>query len=218
MSTYTFKDGTVKQGEICSECSHIIEGRLTIVDNRWYARMLTKDKEVTGLIVGETWIEFYNHMSCWRKWLMEFVLTDSKTENISLFKMMATSCYPDNQIMADLTIAQAILESNSGLSKLSRLNNNLFGIKGKGTAGVAWYPTKEWEDGEEVTEVQGFASNKTLLDSFKQHKKVLDLPRYVKVREAKTFEDAALQVRLAGYATDPSYTQELIDVYNQYIK
>ncbi len=146
-------------------------------------------------------------------------LTDSKG-NIELIKKLSDELYPKDPILAAMTITQAILESRLAgkPSQLAIKYNNLFGIKGKGTAGTVALPTQEFENGKMVTVSQEFAWNVTLMDSLKQHKRLLEKDRYTKVRIAKTFEEAADEIRKAGYATDPAYTKLLISTYNKYVK
>lgn len=151
---------------------------------------------------------------------------DSKL-NIKLVKTLATKVYSENKVLADLTVAQAILESNllgNKPSKLALKYNNLFGIKGRGTKGSVALETTEYVKGKPLKVKQNFAWNNSVEDSIEQRKKLfqngtVDKPtRYFKVLSAQTFEDAAKALYEAGYATDIHYTQQLINIYNKYIK
>lgn len=151
---------------------------------------------------------------------MTRLTTDSKT-NIELVKKIALEQYPDNQNLAMLTAAQAILESrlNGVPSQLALEDNNLFGIKGSGTDGSQEFWTHEEVDGKMIEVRQNFAVNKSVEDSFAQHRRVLGLPRYENLtQKGLSFQSLAYRIRQDGYATDSSYTQELIDVYNKYLK
>jgi flagellum-specific peptidoglycan hydrolase FlgJ len=149
-------------------------------------------------------------------------LTSDSNSNIKLVISLSNNMYSDNQVLADLTSTQAILEAglrNSPPSELAFKYNNLFGIKGIGTNGSVLLPTHEYYPRTGIEEVdQQFAVNASIEDSLAQHKHLLELDRYASVLLATTFQDAALQIRLDGYATDPNYTQELIDVWNQYVR
>lgn len=147
-------------------------------------------------------------------------LTNDFKTNLRLLKQAVEVVYPESTIMQNLCLAQAILESRllgvpSGLAKD---NNNLFGIKGKGTDGSVYLMTWEHIKGKDIQVKALFAKNKTLEDSIRQHRKVLSLSRYKKVWEARTFEEAANAVRECGYATDKNYSIKLIDIYNKYLK
>lgn len=128
----------------------------------------------------------------------------------------AQAAYPDNPNMAKLAAAQAIHESNllNKPSKLAR-SNNLFGIKGSGTAGSVNMPTWEVINGKKVNVNANFAANNSLEDSFIQHKNLMNRPRYKNVINSQSFEDAANAIYKAGYATDPSYTKKLVNTYNK---
>lgn len=162
------------------------------------------------------------------------ILSSNKEANIKLVKTLARQSSPDNQILADLTTTQAILESDllerlpqnrgKGGSDLATKYQNLFGIKpgslyAKGTIGVIKLQTTEYIHGLPEKQYQPFLYNKTIEDSIEQHKKLFtSLPRYSKVLAAKTFEEAANAVKAGGYATDPNYVKELEEVYNAYVK
>lgn len=146
--------------------------------------------------------------------------TDSDS-NIDLVIDLSNALYPNNTVLAQLSATQAILEGGlrtAPPSKLALEYCNLFGIKGKGSAGSIIMPTQEFIDGQMKTVSQQFAYNSSVEDSLQQHKDLLELDRYSSTRAAKTFEEAAVQIRLDGYATDPKYTQLLIDVYNECVK
>lgn len=150
-------------------------------------------------------------------------LTNNPDTNINLVCTEAQLVYPESIIMADLCLAQAILESRLvGVpSSLAKDYNNLFGITDKdGTHNPPRInmPSFEYINGVRMPQNRYFSWNNTLEDSCKQHRTVMELNRYMSVWNSKTFEDAANQVRLCGYATDPKYSQSLIDIYNNYIK
>lgn len=152
--------------------------------------------------------------------LIMIILSQDPTKNIQLVKEAALKSYPTNTILAMLTASQAILESNltGHPSGLALYYNNLFGIKGKGTHGSIMLPTHEYVDNHMVTVNAAFAYNNTIDDSFEQHKQVLTLERYKNLESATTFEQAAHMIQKDGYATDPNYPNELISIYNKYLK
>ena len=153
-------------------------------------------------------------------------LSSTPSVNIATIKKLALQVANGNQVLADLTAAQAILESNleGKPSMLAFKYNNLFGIKGSGTAGSVSLPTTEYIKGKKESVMQQFAANTNIEDSLQQHNNLFkngtsDNPlRYTKVLKATTFEEAAQAVQAAGYATDPNYSKELIAVYNRDLK
>lgn len=140
----------------------------------------------------------------------------------------AKAQYPNNPALAQLTASQAILESgigsDEGPSKLARDHNNLFGIKGHGTAGSVNMGTNEYSHGRMGRTSAGFASNHTIQDSFTQHDNLLqhgikaNPALYHKVLSSPDFDSAASEIYKAGYATDPNYTNELKRVHKRYVQ
>ena len=148
-------------------------------------------------------------------------LTPNLADNLAILREIVKETYPESTIMQDLCLAQAILESRlleAPSSLAMSPNNNLFGIKGQGTAGTVYLWTHEWIKGKEIQIKAGFAKNLSLNDSIAQHRHIMELDRYKRVWESKTFEDAANMIRICGYATDPEYSKSLIVIYNQHIK
>lgn len=111
-----------------------------------------------------------------------------------------------SKILASLTIAQAILESGWGESKLAKEYNNLFGIK----KGDGWNGETISSNGSEWRVYDSW------LGSIKDHSELLKKPRYVKVIQAKDYKTACEEVRLAGYCTESDYSQKLIRLIEQY--
>jgi flagellum-specific peptidoglycan hydrolase FlgJ len=126
-----------------------------------------------------------------------------------------------NGVPASVTLAQAILESDWGRSKLTREANNLFGIKaqsGPGSAGV--YEINTWEvyGGQNATVLAGFRAYTTLADSIVDHGRWFhDNSRYWGALEVKDDPRAfAYAINAAGYATDPAYAPKLIGLMDKF--
>lgn len=157
-------------------------------------------------------------------------LTVNSELNLKIVKNLSKNYFNGDKVLQDLTVTQAILESSllfSPPSQLALKYNNLFGQKpsetipelAKGTNGIISMPTHEWSRGKELKVYQAFLSNKEIEDSFEQREILFNsLDRYDNLFGLSFFNVAAELVRQDGYATDPSYTQELIDTYNRYVK
>ena len=130
--------------------------------------------------------------------------------------------YKKYNILPSITISQAILESDFGNSDLSKENNNLFGIKSDDSNKSIDYKTDEYIDGKKVQVIAGFETFKTKGESIDRHSLLFvdgttDNPdRYKKVLQAENYEDAAIEVQKAGYATDPSYSKKLISIIREW--
>ncbi|MDU7473605.1 MAG: glycoside hydrolase family 73 protein [Paenibacillus macerans] len=128
------------------------------------------------------------------------------------------------KVPASLTIAQGILESADGNSSLTVQANNLFGIKGKGTAGSVTMPTKEFSGGKWITVNAPFRKYNNWGESVADHSTLIvngvswDRNKYRGVLGADG-RTAAREIAAAGYATDPTYADKLIrlmDDWNLY--
>jgi len=124
-------------------------------------------------------------------------------------------------VPASVTLAQAILESDWGRSKLTREANNLFGIKAHregGTAGIYQINTWEVYGGQNVTVFAAFKAYKSLADSITDHGWWFhDNNRYHGALRVKDDPKAfAYAINAAGYATDPAYAPKLIQLMDRF--
>lgn len=118
-------------------------------------------------------------------------------------------------VPASLTIAQAVLESNWGTSELATRANNLFGIKGNGSAGTYTKVSDEYVNGKKVQKTSDFRKYNSWIESIRDHTQFLLKPRYAKVIGAD-WKAACQAVYDAGYATDPAYPEKLKRIIEQY--
>lgn len=124
-------------------------------------------------------------------------------------------------IPASVTLAQAILETYWGTSKLSRDANNYFGIKGNeapGSAGVITFNAWEHVNGRDIYTDEKFRKYNTVEESFIDHGEWFHTwPRYAAAlavsNDAKAFARA---INAAGYATDPAYASKLIGLMDRF--
>lgn len=131
----------------------------------------------------------------------------TKEEYIARYKHIAIDHMERYGIPASITLAQGILESDSGNSNLARKSNNHFGIKCK----------KDWK-GDRVYHTDDapdecFRKYDSVEDSYEDHAEFLDKsPRYDKcfAYDADDYRNWALGLKAAGYATAPDYAQRLI--------
>lgn len=120
-----------------------------------------------------------------------------------------------SKVLASLTIAQAILESNNGNSTLTREANALFGIKATNWRGKIWTgKTVEYYNPKNPTTITaGFRAYNSWEESIADHSKLLtSASRYNKVVGETDYVKACKAIHLAGYATDPQYANKLISL------
>lgn len=142
----------------------------------------------------------------------------TNNEFINKIGPMAREDMQKTKILASLTIAQAILESNWGKSSLSvEPNNNLFGIKGTYNGKSVTLPTSEYLNGKWVKVNAQFRKYPSWRESIADHSSLFNrLDRYKNLRGCTDYKLACKYVREDGYATDPSYTTKLINLIEKY--
>ena len=136
----------------------------------------------------------------------------NKNQFIERVSIVAKEGYVKYNILPSLTIAQAILESDWGNK---HIENNIFGIK----AGTSWKgkvairKTKEWDGKKYITKEARFRAYGSFEESIRDYLKLIgESKRYEKVKGAKDYKEASRLIYQAGYATDPKYSQKLIDI------
>ncbi len=117
------------------------------------------------------------------------------------------------EIPASITLAQGILESSSGKSRLSVRGNNHFGVK----CHSSWTGDRMYHDDDARQEC--FRKYNHPLSSFRDHSLFLfDRKRYAGLFELrkKDYKGWARGLKKAGYATDPRYPKKLIELIETY--
>ena len=133
-------------------------------------------------------------------------------EYIERYKSIAIGDMERYGIPASITLAQGILESDSGNSRLSVLSNNHFGIKCKRD----WKGAKVYHDDDARGEC--FRSYPSVEESYRDHAEFLDRsPRYDSLfaYSSTDYKSWARGLKAAGYATAPDYAQRLIRIIEE---
>lgn len=132
---------------------------------------------------------------------------------------MAKTDSQQSKVLASVTIAQAILESDNGNSRLASEGKALFGIKANtGWQGKIWTGTTlEYYDGKRKQIVAGFRAYNSWEASIKDHSNFLiKNKRYQAIIGEKDYRAACKALQTAGYATDPNYASKLIQLIETY--
>lgn len=132
---------------------------------------------------------------------------------------MARADSQQSKILASVTIAQAILESDNGNSRLASEGKALFGIKvNAGWSGKIWTgATLEYNDGKRTQIVAGFRAYNSWEASIKDHSNFLiKNKRYQAIIGEKDYRVVCRALQTAGYATDPDYASKLIQLIETY--
>ncbi len=132
---------------------------------------------------------------------------------ITQYKTIAMKEMKRTGVPASITLAQAIVESNSGESNLAKNHNNHFGIKCKSD----WTGAKTYQDDDAKQEC--FRAYDAAELSFKDHSNFLkNRPNYVDLFLLDPVDDTAWAYGLkkAGYATASDYPKKLLKIIDDY--
>lgn len=125
-------------------------------------------------------------------------------------------------LKASVGLAQAALESDFGTSTLASDYNNYFGIKAGPNEPQILLTTKEFENGQWIEIKAPFRVYDTPKDCLWAHVRLLQQgttwnpSQYQSVFWAQTVEEQVKALGQSGYATDPSYTEKLKEMIDQY--
>jgi len=116
-------------------------------------------------------------------------------------------------------LAQNLLETGGVIHPW----NNLGGIKvGSGIPNAFWKGqwvrkgTWEVENGTRVDTAANFRAYESVYHFYKDQDLLFLLPRYARVRAAKSPSEQADALRLCGYATDPQYASKITSIIKTY--
>ena len=134
-------------------------------------------------------------------------------EYLAKYKELAIIEMHRSGVPASITLAQGVLESNSGNSRLAKFANNHFGIKCKGS----WTGNVIYADDDAPDEC--FRAYGSVLESYQDHSDFLRKNwRYHPLFELdpSDYKGWCHGLRKAGYATNPQYGKILISLIDRY--
>ncbi|MBR3678295.1 MAG: glucosaminidase domain-containing protein [Alistipes sp.] len=133
----------------------------------------------------------------------------TREEYVERYKAIAIAHMERYGIPASITMAQGILESDSGNSTLSTSSNNHFGIKCK----KSWRGDRVFHDDDAKGEC--FRAYPSVEASYQDHADFLDQsPRYDSLfaYPSDDYRSWARGLKACGYATAPDYAERLIKI------
>lgn len=126
-------------------------------------------------------------------------------------------------VLASVSLAQAMLESNFGTSQLASEHKNLYGVKtDSADPQGALYKTLEYVDDQWVEIEDYFKVYPSWQASMEEHARLIqngttwNADQYEDVLAATTYQGQAKALQSSGYATDPGYSQKLIEMIEQW--
>ncbi len=134
------------------------------------------------------------------------------TNYIEQYKGLAIEQMQRHRIPASITLAQGLLESAAGQSRLARIANNHFGIKA----------TSDWTGpvvlADDDAKGEQFRKYNSVKESFEDHSVFLQRPRYNALYQLSItdYKGWAKTLRQCGYATNPRYADNLINIIERY--
>ena len=141
-----------------------------------------------------------------------------KTENkdvfeayIERFSKVALNEQEKYNIPASITLAQGIIESYAGRSKMAIKDNNHFGIKC--TQRCLGCRCANYAD-DDIYDM--FRIFETAWESYREHSKILLNERYKSCFKSKDYKHWANELQRCGYATSKKYAQNLILIIEKY--
>ncbi len=156
-------------------------------------------------------IQFLNYLFIFIVLVSAQGQTISRREYIAKFAPLAVKQMQIHKIPASITLAQGILESNNGNSRLAIKGNNHFGIKCHG-----WEGKKIYADDDQKHEC--FRNYKNVIESYRDHSlflKKYDRYGFLFDYKIKDYKSWAFGLKKAGYATNNKYPELLIKIIEE---
>ncbi len=213
-----------------AELGSMTTGWYTNGSTRYYFRKTGK-LGVIGSAYQNTWAVISNQRYYFSSVGTVTAVTNSRSKFIRQIGELAREDMKKTGVLASVTIAQAILESNYGQSELGINARNLFGMKAS-LSGNNWKSawtgatytkkTLEYINGGYRTVNAAFRSYPDYAASIADHSAYLTGAkngtslRYKGLAGCKNYRQAATIIKNGGYATDPAYVTKLCAVIKAY--
>lgn len=139
-------------------------------------------------------------------------IPEVRKQYIKKYNKLAVSEMKRSGVPASITLAQGILESDNGTSRLAKKANNHFGIKCHDN----WKGRKIYHDDDRRKEC--FRKYDNAIESFKDHSDFLrNSNRYASLfsLDPENYKGWARGLKKAGYATDNQYDKLLIKIIEE---
>ena len=140
-------------------------------------------------------------------------ITPAAIAYIQAYAHLAIAEYNKNGVPASITLAQGIIESKSGQSRLAKATKNHFGVKCFGRFCPHGHCFNKTDDSPK----DRFLIYKSVWESYRGHSNFLTRnTRYAKCFKSKNYKEWAYRLKAAGYATKGEYPQVIIGVIERY--
>ncbi|MEM6964258.1 MAG: glucosaminidase domain-containing protein [Bacteroidota bacterium] len=154
-----------------------------------------------------------------KSWLEESKRSEWKSKRkkqetyVERFAKIAQAEMKKYGIPASITLAQGLIETNAGDSRLAKQNNNHFGMKCFSKKCRKGHCSNFTDD----THKDFFRKYKSSWESYRAHSQLLMGKRYRHLKKlgTKNYKDWARGLKKAGYATDRRYAEKLINIIEE---
>lgn len=138
---------------------------------------------------------------------------ESVREYISKYSNIAVSEMNKFDVPASISLAQGIVESRSGQSKLARNNNNHFGMK----CFSKKCPKSHCSNMTDDHHKDFFRKYSSAWESWRAHSQLLAGDHYSRLKKyGRDYRQWAYGLKALGYATDRTYAEKLIGMIEKY--
>jgi flagellum-specific peptidoglycan hydrolase FlgJ len=132
---------------------------------------------------------------------------------IQQFAKIAVTEMQKYGVPASISLAQGLIESRAGSSKLAKMNNNHFGMKCFSHNCKSGHCSNYTDDSHK----DFFRIFKNPWESWRAHSQMISTGRYAKLKKyGRDYKKWAYGLRSVGYATDRTYSEKLIGVIERY--
>lgn len=134
-------------------------------------------------------------------------------EYVGRFSNIAITEMQKYGVPASISLAQGLIESRAGHSKLAQRNNNHFGIKCFSRHCKKGHCSNFTDDSHK----DFFRAFKNPWDSWREHSRMISTGRYAKLKKhGRDYRAWAYGLKSVGYATDRTYAEKLIGIIEAY--
>ena len=180
------------------------------------AKMIGEEKAVHHKASDFGNLPFVLHPELADRKKVPLAIVDEKSEYcrkyVERFAKVAIAEMEKYGIPASITLAQGLLETNAGDSRLSNESNNHFGIKCK--TKCLGCTCRNYKDDDVYDMFRVFDS---AWESYREHSLLLSGKRYKHLKAAgtKNYKKWAYGLKAAGYATDAKYAEKLVQIIEE---
>lgn len=141
------------------------------------------------------------------------LIPKSSEEYIKRYSKVAVAEMKQFGVPASISLAQGLIESRAGTSKLAVSNKNHFGMKCFSKNCRKGHCTNHKDD----THKDFFKKFSSDWESWRAHSQLLTSGRYAKLKKhGRDYRAWAYGLKSAGYATDRTYAEKLIGIIERY--